>query len=201
MGLVQRLRSALRLEMHETSCVTAGAAGGGGGGTVAVEGGGVIMLPNSEGEEASPNLYRTLRASVQQRRWGPHVTAISQLEDGGVHSKFMRLTVPLICAHVVELAERTMPTFEGEHSASSEGDDVNEPLQMLLGIRERVARCLASGAQQRLQTRAARGAPERERERVCVCGWVMTVMTVTRDRSARPGIMPRPGMDERWGWG
>eukprot|EP01047_Picozoa_sp_COSAG01_P025903 COSAG01_NODE_1651_length_9623_cov_6.232045_14_plen_90_part_00 len=39
-----------------------------------------------------------------------------------------------------------MPTFEGEHSASSEGDDVNEPLQMLLGIRERIARCLASGA-------------------------------------------------------
>eukprot|EP01047_Picozoa_sp_COSAG01_P025904 COSAG01_NODE_1651_length_9623_cov_6.232045_15_plen_63_part_00 len=59
------------------------------------------MLPNSEGEEASSNLYRTLRASVQRRRRG--ATAISQLEDGGVHSKFMRLTVPLVCAHVVEV--------------------------------------------------------------------------------------------------
>jgi hypothetical protein len=61
--------------------------------------------------------------------------AITGLEDGGIHRKFWRLTLPLLAANIVEVAERTMPTFDKRGGVA---------IQILTGIRDRVCKMLES---------------------------------------------------------
>lgn len=66
----------------------------------------------------------------------PHESrATTALEDGGIHRKFWRLTLPLLAANIVEIAERTMPTFDKRGGMA---------IQTLTGIRDRVCKMLES---------------------------------------------------------
>lgn len=64
---------------------------------------------------------------------------VTALEDGGTHCKFWRLTLPLLAANIVEVAERTMPTFDKRGGVA---------IQMLTGIRDRVCKMLESSEMQ-----------------------------------------------------
>ena len=57
------------------------------------------------------------------------------LEDGVSHRKFWRLILPLLAANIVEVAERTMPTFDKRGGPA---------IQTLTGIRDRVSKMLES---------------------------------------------------------
>ena len=51
-------------------------------------------------------------ARSQVATWVPR--RLTNVEDGFSHRKFMRLTMPLLCSRMIELADRTMPMFDEE---------------------------------------------------------------------------------------
>ena len=108
MMLALQLRNAFRLEFHDTPI-------------------GASMDVAAEDSELVPSA----RASTARCEPRP----LSALEDGGTHRKFWRLTLPLLAANIVELAEQTMPTFDKRGGPA---------IQTLTGIRDRVGKLLES---------------------------------------------------------
>lgn len=96
-----------------------------------------------EFDEAGTHLPCDLAQGLQGAHMAPSVRAtaaeapraMTALEDGMIHRKFWRLTLPLLAANIVEVAERTMPTFDERGGAS---------IQILTGIRDRVCKLLES---------------------------------------------------------
>jgi uncharacterized protein YehS (DUF1456 family) len=78
------------------------------------------------------HLLPSARAAAGQ---APPARPMTALEDGLTHRKFWRLTLPLLAANIVEVAERTMPTFDKRGGAA---------IQTLTGIRDRMCKMLES---------------------------------------------------------